>query len=207
MAIEVEIKLLLKKEQIEPLLQYSLITEHQPSPKQHLKIDNIYYDTPELTLNKQGYALRLRHQNDQWLQTIKGPNQSNDITQKREEYETDIPTDTLHIGRLPTHIQRLLSPIEKNLYPIFETNFSRIMMTLQLDNETQVELAIDQGIIISKNNSTPISEMELELKAGTAETMIRFAKQLQQQFQLIPSRITKAERGYRLFQGAHHETK
>ena len=59
-----------------------------------------------------------------------------------------------------------------------------------------IEGALDQGSIRAKNLSLPVSEFELELKAGSKDSFMALAKVLAWDLPLVLSLAAKAERGY-----------
>src|SRR5258707_15346240 len=56
------------------------------------------------------------------------------------------------------------------LEPLFATDFRRTAWLLRF-NESLIELAFDQGEIRAKGGRLPISEIELELRAGRPELL------------------------------------
>ena len=66
---------------------------------------------------------------------------------------------------------------------------------------SEIELTIDKGTIAAGRQSSPICEVELELKRGDAAELFKVARELAQQ---VPVRLTvtsKPERGYALIAG------
>ncbi len=61
---------------------------------------------------------------------------------------------------------------------------------------TMIELALDQGQIIVDDYKESISEIELELKSGEKEVLLKFAEQLKRDINSIPGNLSKAARGY-----------
>ena len=64
-----------------------------------------------------------------------------------------------------------------------------------------VEVVLDLGEVVSENGCDQISELELELKEGTLEDLLGLSIEISQKVAIMPSDISKAERGYRLCNG------
>ena len=62
-----------------------------------------------------------------------------------------------------------------------------------------IEAALDQGQVIAGSQSEAISELELELRQGEPAALLELAVELAASLPLMPCDISKAERGYRLF--------
>ena len=65
----------------------------------------------------------------------------------------------------------------------------------------EIELALDQGEVVSGASKTPICEVELELKAGPREALFSLARVLLQAAPLYLSFDSKASRGHALMSG------
>ena len=89
---EQELKLLLKKDTYQILLQNSEL-------KNELIQTNYYFDTPNLILEQNGMTLRIRQENDKWLLCLKVKNPANDINSYTSslEFEQLITYETLNI--------------------------------------------------------------------------------------------------------------
>lgn len=69
MAIEREIKLALPRDQVDAALR--LFETRAGTPGRAIRLENVYFDTPSLTLARAKSALRLRRAPEGWLQTFK----------------------------------------------------------------------------------------------------------------------------------------
>ena len=69
MAEEVELKLSLPQAAHRAFLRHPLLKQAERLPTR--KLVNVYYDTPDLALQRKGIALRTRRQGRAWLQTVK----------------------------------------------------------------------------------------------------------------------------------------
>ena len=129
-----------------------------------------YFDTPDRRLATAGVALRLRHEDGVWVQTLKG---RGDNGIRRLEHEVRLPEEpnaqldiTRHAG---TEAGRLLdaalgdSPAA--LQEIFATDVSRTHRLIRSGGAV-IELAFDAGTLRSGEATRPLCELEFELKSG-----------------------------------------
>ena len=172
-----------------------------------LHLNNIYFDTPDLALRKQRVALRLRRLGDvehpKWLQTLKTAGQSNSALSQRGEWERPVRSARLSLTALQSTPWASLDAngsLFRALAPVFETNFERTVWLLRPSAGSVVEVALDIGQIVSGQRSTPICELELELKAGPATALFNVAHQIASSMAVLPACASKAERGYALAQ-------
>jgi inorganic triphosphatase YgiF len=70
-----------------------------------------------------------------------------------------------------------------------------------LNKETAIELTIDRGKIDNGHSSTPVCELELELKRGDKSRLFEIARTIERAFAAQVSLKSKAERGYELIDG------
>ena len=83
------------------------------------------------------------------------------------------------------------------LMEVCSARFTRLAKTLEVPGGT-VELALDRGVLIGKGRELPFAEVEVELKAGTDEAAIAFAKELAARFDLQPEAKSKFARAMAL---------
>ena len=161
------------------------------------RLENAYYDSPDLVLNAEKIALRIRKKGKCYIQTLKTKGQSVNGLSKRGEWEWVIPEPQLQLDSL-VQSQAWPSSIDAHqLCKAFETNFTRHQVEFTW-HEATIELAIDQGEILSGGKTETINELELELVAGNEQSLHLLCQELQKYMTLVPSDISKAERGYRL---------
>jgi triphosphatase len=202
MAVEVELKLQLPRAAKADFLRLPLLNTAATPPLTHQLI-NIYFDTPDLALTRQRMAIRLRKKDGQWLQTVKHGGTSGAGLHQRPEIEQPVPAATLDLARItdPALSRFLLRPeIGPALQPVFTTNFERTTWELQGENGSLIELALDDGEIESNGRTTPLLEVELELKKGDISDLFKLAFQLAAAVPLIADARSKAQRGYALYQ-------
>jgi inorganic triphosphatase YgiF len=166
-------------------------------------VDNVYYDTAGHLLAQQRMALRVRRIGRRWLQTLKTEAVASALSQ-RGEWEVPAPGGRLDPARFAdTPLAALLRKHpQAPLRPVFRTHFAR---TLWQAADGAIEIALDEGEIVASDQTAPILELELELKAGTPAALYRLALDLagkgRSALALRPAVESKAARGYRLAVG------
>ncbi|WOD17638.1 CYTH domain-containing protein [Paraburkholderia kirstenboschensis] len=208
MAMEREIKLLLPAAQVKAAGQW--FVARTGNEGRAIKLSNIYFDTPQLTLAASKSALRLRHTPDGWLQTFKTVGSAANGLHSRHEWEMPVAGEALEIDALlrecdePTAAQALREAAPQ-LIELFRTDFTRTLWQVSVDG-SEVEAAIDQGNVLAEVNGelrrAPVSEIELELKSGDEAALHALSNELGKQIAgLAPENISKAQRGYQLRAG------
>jgi inorganic triphosphatase YgiF len=153
---------------------------------------SVYFDTPELDLQRAGASLRVRESKGRRVQTLK---RGEGLT--REEFEA--PIDGLapdpKLGPLPK-----LVPDGASLKPAFNVRVNRRQRRLTFQG-AEIELALDQGEVVGGRRRSPICEVELELKDGDPAALFALARQLASAAPLHISFDSKAARGQALVAG------
>jgi triphosphatase len=208
MAIEQEIKLALPRDQVDAAMRF--FEQRAGIAGRAVRLENIYFDTPDLTLARAKSALRLRRTPDGWLQTFKTVGVARNGLHARHEWEMPVAGEALETDRLlrecnDAGVSTALSEAASALIALFRTDFTRTLWALTTEG-AQIEAAIDQGEVTANVNgetrSAPICEIELELKAGDEAALHTLAAQLAAALPgLAPDNISKAQRGYRLREG------
>jgi len=67
--------------------------------------------------------------------------------------------------------------LRRGLKPVFETRVRRKVLQIQ-SGDSEIELSIDQGTVEAGQKSSPLCEVELELKQGQASDLFKLAKTL-----------------------------
>jgi inorganic triphosphatase YgiF len=173
-------------------------------------IDDVYFDTPGRNLSGRGLVLRVRHDGDRWLQTLKSADKKSRLVPVRGEWEVDLPAQdaapALDLERFDVAPLRLLRKgLEaSDLRPIFRARTCRERGTIS-HGESVIEVALDHGKLLAevdgRRRRLPLAEVELELKSGRAEDLLAVATALVKDvrsLRLVPALRTKAERGYAL---------
>ena len=201
MANEVELKLSLPQSSQRAFLRHPLLK--QAAARHTTRLVNIYYDTPDLALRSHGIALRLRRQGKEWLQTVKCAGSSAGGLTTRPEWEEPYAGqfDFTHVDDRKVRDWLGKHKRRDRLTPLFETNFTRTTWRFEPTRGAIVLVMLDRGWVAAAGRREEISEVEIELHAGSIEQIFHLAADLAQRLPLAPALLSKAERGYRLFRG------
>ena len=203
---EVELKLALL---VEPGAGVVHMLAHTPllagCPVRRQILHNIYYDTPDHQLLRQGVALRVRRigkgARTRWLQTLKTGDGGASALSQRGEWESPLEGPQLSVAALQGTPWVEMDPqgaVFAGLQPCFSTEFTRSFWTLPWADGSVVEVALDLGRIVADQRQSPIRELEIELKAGSASSLFDVALQIARVLPVMPSSASKSERGYAL---------
>ncbi len=204
MPAEIELKLAIAARDVGKLARVPVLKAASRGRATTSRLHSIYYDTPELTLREQGVALRLRRIGTRWLQTLKSAGRVEGGLHQREELETPVPAQILNYPALTQSGAAAVFAdpgLPLRLQPVFATDFKRTSWQLEPASGTEFEFCLDRGAISAGAAQVPISEIELELKSGTPEQLLKFALRLLETVPLRLEPTSKAERGYALVSG------
>lgn len=167
---------------------------------QHLV--NRYFDTPAWDLQRQRVALRLRQTNGQhWRQTLKTAGSGHGGLSVRGEWDSAVPEGQLQRAALVGTAWDTLDPTGDwfaQLHPCFETRCERTTWQVRSRDGSHVEVALDAGLAVAGDRTHTWLELELELLAGAPERLLELAQHIVQVLPVLPSDMSKAERGYAL---------
>ena len=200
MGKETELKLSLPVPFVPALRAHPLLQVAEPVGSVKT-LDNTYFDTSDLKLHEQHVALRTRQQGDIWLQTVKCAAVSVGGLSQRPEWEKPYTGEFDFTDVELKPVRKILQKLQPQLQPVFTTLFNRETLFLRMDSGAEVLLMIDQGDILAQGKKLPLCELELELVSGQPEELLHLAIDLAETLPLLPSDISKAERGYKLFKG------
>ena len=193
MGQEIELKLSIRPDAVEAFKTHPLLST--VSSQSHY-LENQYFDTPDQQLTAAGAALRLRRSDDHCVQTLKTRGSNVGGLHQRDEWEYERPDGRIDLDQFPS--AALPEGMQRDqLRPLFGTHFNRHrwMVTYQ---EARIEVVLDEGRILTEATEQPISEVELELKNGQLSALLDLAWRLTETVPMVPSDMSKAERGYRL---------
>ena len=195
---EVEIKLSLPESARRAFLRHPLLHQAEKLPTR--KLLNVYYDTPDLALHRQGIALRTRRQGRGWLQTVKCAGTASGGLAVRPEWEQPYSGRFDFAGIDDPQVRERLDRqrIQSHLEPAFETVFTRQTWRLRPEQGSVILLMFDRGWIEAGDQREALSEIEIELAQGKPEALFDLALALTADLPLQPEIRSKAERGYRL---------
>ena len=156
----------------------------------------VYFDTPGFDLAKAGLSLRLRHSGSGSLQTVKATSSSAAGLFARSEWEQTVQGDKLVLDDT-TPVEAALGTKVGELQPAFQVQVERRSWLVK-DGLTEVEVVLDRGSVTAGERSSPICEMELELKRGEISALFDLARGIDAVAPLRLGVLSKAERGYNL---------
>lgn len=202
MFLEIELKLHIAPENINLLLQHPLL---QLTPMQTILVERLisrYFDTADLVLWHNGLSMRVREAGGRTIQTLKTAGKQIGDLQHRHEWDQPIAHNSPNIeqftdAQLKTKLSALLG--NKPLLELFHTDFERRSWNLFTEDETQIELVLDQGHVKTATNQAMLHEIELELKQGDSQQLYKIAEQLKSTIPLTVETRSKAARGYLLY--------
>ena len=181
------------------------------SPSRRVRVESRYFDSDDLCLARAGLSLRLRRTGRLWEQTLKARTSS--VAERLEEtvprpgrWGKDGPAlaAELHDG---TAAGKLLRVAREHAGATAALRLMCISDIVRRSVEVsaggaRVEVAFDRGAIRAGADSTPVCEVEYELKQGDARALVGFGRAGVQEHGLWLSTLSKATRGDRL---ARHE--
>jgi len=205
-----QIRLTLQEADIERLQDSALLADLATGPMQTQHLQSLYFDTPDLRLEKKGVALRVRKEGARRIQTIKRPYPASKKqdqclhAHERQEYESEIAFDMPVLDAIPdADIRKLVENTDQTgpLMPLFESRFERNCFPLRLCESTII-LHLDHGELRTGCVQEKICELELELQDGEPLRLFELALALGRDFSLRYARKSKSHRGYALSRGA-----
>ncbi len=198
MATEIELKLYCAPDEIDRVGMHPLIAAGvETGPAKRL--ENTYYDTPDLALHQERIALRVRKTPTELLQTVKCAAKSVAGLSARPEWETPYAGAFDFSAVDARKVRAFLAERQSSLVPVFTTSFERRTWRIDVSRKIALWVMVDTGYVSSGDREFPISEVELELAEGNPEDLLDFAAALATHLPLVPHDVSKAERGYQLF--------
>ena len=196
---EFELKLSLPPDEFDGLVANPRLMGNGGEPSQKA-LRSIYYDTPDLRLRNEGLTLRVRHDGERYVQTIKAETRlrngfSNPIEVEDRVEGSEPDLDHISDSRIRRKLQKAVQSLV--LTPVFETAISRTSYHLRRRGSL-IELALGKGEVRAKTRRSEICEAELELLKGNPKQLLETAQALFSKTNVYPSSISKAERGYSL---------
>jgi len=194
---EIELKLLVASDRLADFNDAPIIAANarNKGTRKHLKA--LYYDTPKRALQRSGLSFRVRQSGARFTQTVKAELANDPL--RRGEWEASVPSFAPDIAlALPFIPEKLRADLERHpLEAVFTTDIRRHQRMVDLPSGT-VEIAFDQGQLISGDRSLPVSEIELELKSGSPSAILELALRLAEHGAVKASIRSKSARGFDL---------
>jgi inorganic triphosphatase YgiF len=209
--MECEIKLAVDAAGATRLKKSPVLRDHALSkPEEREHVDR-YFDTPDFTLWKHGFALRVRSSGEGHVQTLKGGGSALAGLHRRTELEAEIHTETPDPDLFARQLREALPQLAHKLgnkpgdghgvqlEPVFVNRTRRTSWMIDLpDGGGQVECALDIGELQHDERAVPVRELELEMKDGDPARLYDLARQVHEAVPVRIENISKAERGYAL---------
>ncbi|GAM76954.1 adenylate cyclase [Vibrio ishigakensis] len=199
---EIELKFFVSPEFSDVLKQK--LTEQKILQQNTRDLGNTYFDTQDNWLRQHDTGMRIRRFDDVFVQTVKTSGRVVAGLHQRPEYNAEHTSNNPDPSLHPDDIWpegRSVAELSEQLTPIFATNFNRELWLVGMADGSQVEVVFDQGEVVAGENTTPICEVELELKSGQTDALFTLARQLSEEGGVRLGNLSKAARGYRLAQG------
>ncbi|MGC9458979.1 inorganic triphosphatase [Vibrio genomosp. F10] len=168
------------------------------------ELGNTYFDTPDHWLRQHDTGLRIRRFDDVFIQTVKTAGRVVAGLHQRPEFNAEHTCNSPLLSLHPQDIwppQRDVDTLQEQLIPLFSTNFNREQWLIGMADGSQVEVAFDQGDVVSGDKHDPICEVEFELKSGQTDALFTLARQFSEHGGMRLGNLSKAARGYRLALG------
>lgn len=200
---EIELKLLLSKEDLERLLTLDFMVQAVREGSRRVRhLVSTYYDTQELTLKAHGIAYRVRDKGDGSFEaTVKTQKQSAGGLSERLELNLPLAeAQPVLDGFAALGLGFELSELAPcGVQALFTVDVQRI--TYILDYAGAVcELAIDKGAIRCGEKSDSIDEVEIELLEGEVQALLELKERIAAAVTLRAEERSKFARGLALLQ-------
>lgn len=200
---EIELKLLLSKEDLERLLTLDFMVQAIRDGSRKVRhLVSTYYDTQELTLKEHGIAYRVRDKGDGSFEaTVKTQKQSAGGLSERLELNLPLAeAQPVLDGFAALGLGFELSELAPcGVQALFTVDVQRI--TYILDYAGAVcELAIDKGAIRCGEKSDSIDEVEIELLEGEVQALLELKERIAAAVTLRAEERSKFARGLALLQ-------
>jgi triphosphatase len=196
---EIELKLEVSPADLDRMTETVLKTG---GPARTTTLTSVYFDTPKQALRRVGLSLRVRHDGDRRIQTVKAEDRASVGLFDRAEREFEIAGDVPDLADERTGLAELIGKKAlRKVASVFRSEVSRVT-TLTDGGDTVVELVIDHGSVSAGDVALPICEIELELKQGEPASLFAMARQLDEAGPVRLGVLSKAERGYLLLAAA-----
>lgn len=180
-------------------------------PVETIQLHAAYFDTVDHALARRRCALRVRRENDDWVQTFKGAG-ADAMTRLEENCPVPPPTGghlqpdlSVHSPEVQAALAQALNAHpdqaqqgrQQPLHALYETRFERLQ-ALHQGPRGQVLICLDQGALVAGALQSPLAELEFELAEGDAQALIDLARSWIEPHGLWLDVQSKAMKGTRL---------
>ena len=200
---EIELKLSIGPDDARRLGRLPSIRQSLRGRARRHTLHSVYYDTPGFELRRDGVALRLRRDGTRWEVTAKWPGSVEGALHARPELTVPLrgePVLPFVLPAGPLRARLRVVVLERPLVPVLITDVARQPLDLLAARGARVlaEMALDVVQLRHPDGTAaaPLyGEVEIERRRGDTDDCLAAARQLRQQFDLIPSPATKYGRG------------
>src|SRR6266403_3025977 len=201
-AREVELKLEVPADSLYRLARSSLLQAARKRPSKLATLVSVYFDTDKLRLRGKGLSLQVRRIGRRHVQTIKPESNGSAALFARNEWEHQIGGrhPELDVTKDPALKPVFNKNVRRGLKPIFETRVRRTVYPIR-SGDSEIALTVEKGKVEAGRQSSPLCEVELELKRGESAELFKLARTLAEEVPLQLAIKSKAERGYALIAG------
>jgi inorganic triphosphatase YgiF len=207
---EIELKLEAEPDVLARVRRSRLVAELASDSASTRKIETTYFDSTDQRLAKKKIALRIRKSGRRFEQTAKAETKANGAAPMRIEWSAPIDghfprPELIGDSEIRKRVSKLIA--KGHLAPYCKTNVKRTLRTLTTAQGDEIELAFDAGELVVDGEGAPkapISELELELKAGNPKSLVALARRLAEEFPVRLAVKSKAERGLEIATHAQH---
>ncbi len=209
---ETELKFQIPAEQLAGVRQALTSTpDAHLGPVETIQLHAAYFDTADHALARRRCALRVRRENDDWVQTFKGAG-ADAMTRLEENCAVPPPTGGRLQPNLSAHSPEVQAALAQALnghthqgpqggpqplHALYETQFERLQ-ALHQGPRGQVLICLDQGDLVAGALRSPLAELEFELADGDAQSLIDLARSWIEPHGLWLDVQSKAMKGTRL---------
>ncbi len=195
---EMELKLSVRPDRLENVMRSPHLRGEGARRAIARALKNIYYDTPHLALRERGLVVRVREAGRRYIQTVKSSDGAGASGLfKRHEWERPVPGPKPDLSGIEDPaLRQELGATASQLAPVFSSEVNRITRTIQSADGGTIEVAIDQGRVMTARGSAPICEIELELKEGKPDALFDLALALNSETPVHLETLSKSDRGY-----------
>lgn len=162
-----------------------------------------YLDTPTRALYQNGYACRIRSQNDRQTVSLKGLGEADSAIHQRFELETgpavglSADLQTWPPGEVRERVAQLIG--DQPLEELFTVEQRRLVRSVQKNKQEIAQLSIDDVYIRAAGHAEVFWGLEIELGlAGTLDDLRVLSEYLTTTWGLIPDSLSKFHRGLEL---------
>ncbi|ACX89301.1 adenylate cyclase [Pectobacterium parmentieri WPP163] len=206
MSEEIELKFIVHPDSVESLMTQLAEWESDYSQYEHMRaqrLSNVYYETADNYLRRNGIGLRIRGENERYEMTAKTAGKVIGGLHQHPEYNIALEKAELDLSLFPAEVWPEdcdIEALQPSLTPLFSTDFTREKWVFTY-YQSVIEVALDRGEIRAGDLTEPLCELEMELKLGQTTHLLALAKEIAEFGGMRQGSLSKAARGYHLAKG------